>query len=320
VRRLRSFAGALGVRGLEASHADGLRWCIPLARAPASRARAALESDPRVTRTPFLTGVGVDALTVVLDANSRVSYLLAGPQRALQRMLVVDGPDPAAALEALGLAALASAPDPDAIARDARAWAVARRSPAPIARCWLDAEDWPPDEEALAALEDRAPPPVTWDPPSCIVAARDPATLALALREGLWCGRWRLLDPSPMTHAGLSPDADLTSGGACFVFARLYGVGRDPSGADYAVILDPSVLARSWILDGDRWGSHGALPSALSDQAVAAALARGELPALHEVVIPDYVPSSAIVRVECRDARAREALGGVPDLDVVISA
>ena len=318
MRRVRCFAGALGLRGLEASHADGLRWCIPLARAPASRARAALESDPRVARTPFLSGV--DALTVVLDASSRVSYLLAGPTRALQRVLVVDGPDPAAALEALGLATLASAPEPDVMARDARAWAVARRSPAPLARCWLDAEDWPPDHETLAALEAHAPPPLVWDPPRCVVAARDPATLTLALREGLWCGRWRLLDPTPTTPVGLSPAADLTSGGACFVFARVHGVGRDPSAADYAVILDPSVLARSWILDSDRWGSHGALPSALSEHAVAAALAQGELPALHEVLIPDHVPTSAIVRVECRDARAREALGDAPGLDVVVSA
>lgn len=318
MRRIRSFAGALGVRGLEASHADGLRWCIPLARGAASRARAALESDPRVARTPFLTGV--DALTVVLDATSRVSYLLAGPQRALQRMLVVDGPDPAAALEALGLATLASVPEPDVMARDTRAWAVARRAPAPLARCWLDAEGWPPNEETLAALEAHAPPPLLWDPPCCVVAARDPATLTLALRQGLWCRRWRLLDPTPTTPAGLSPEADLTSGGACFVFARVLGVGRDPSGADYKVILDPSVLTRSWILDNDRWGSHGALPSALSEHAVAAALAQGELPALHEVLIPDHVPTSAIVRVECRDVRAREALGEVPDLDVVVSA
>lgn len=318
MRRVRSFAGALGLRGLEASHPAGVRWCIPLARGPASRARAVLESDARVTRTPFLSGV--DALTVVLDATSRVSYLLAGPRRALQRVLVIDGPDPAAALEALGLHALASAPQPDVLARDDRAWAVARRSPAPIARCWLDAEEWPPDEETLAALEAHAPPPLPWDPPSCVVAARDPATLALALEEGLWCGRWRLLDPTPTIPAGLSPEADLTSGGACFVFARLRGVGRDPSGADYAVILDPSVLARSWILGDDRWGSHGALPSALSDHAVAAALAQGELTALHEVLIPDHVPTHAIVRVECRDTRAREALGEVPHHDIVVSA
>lgn len=318
MRRVRSFAGALGLRGLEASHPEGLRWCIPLARAAATRARATLEADPRATRAPFVAGI--DALAVPIDGTSRVSYLLAGPKRALQRVLVVDSPDPAAALEALDLGALASTPDLDAGARDARAWALARRTPAPVARCWLDAEDWPPEHEALGALEAQAPPPLVWEPPCCVVAARDPTTLAVALREGLWCGRWRLLDPGPTTPAGLSPEADLTSGGACFVFARFHGVGRDPSAADYAVILDPSVLARSWTLDSDRWGSHGALPAALSEHAVAAALAQGELPALHEVLIMDHVPTSAIVRVECRDARAREALGEVPDLDVVVSA
>lgn len=308
------------------------RWFFPLTRSAAARVRARIEVDAsREPLFPTATLAVLRAIEALVfpGPGYTLRYVLGGELAALRRVLIVEARiGLEEALRAAGLSDELGPASPDELERHHHAMRLARWAPRELARAWVDGDTWPPEADQLAAMRARVDEFDAARSPNLArglvesgellaleVLVNSASAVHEILRRGFVPARWRLLSGEALD--GLSPERDLRSGGAAFVFARLLTRARLgqplPDGLDYALWLDPLALDREdrFLLRTERYGSLHALAEAMSDPEIDAAVRGATLPAHHELLFPRALPASLVLGVQCRTEDAEAELGPV---------